>query len=74
MPGLNKKGPQNEGPMTGKRQGRCVSDNTETQQVPVDRGRGMGRCVANSGGRGVGCGMGRGAGQRRGRGFGRGRQ
>ncbi len=27
MPGLNRRGPQGEGPMTGRRMGRCNPDN-----------------------------------------------
>lgn len=39
MPGLNQKGPENMGPMTGRQMGRCVTRETQ----PYGRGRGCGR-------------------------------
>lgn len=45
MPGLNRKGPEGKGPMTGRKQGRCnpKADKTgELVQEPTP-GRGTGR-------------------------------
>ena len=76
MPGFNQKGPMGQGPMTGRRMGRCTnfganlndqtvtekedSSNLATDNLPA-QGLGLGR------GRGLGLGWGRG-----GAGFGRG--
>jgi len=72
MPGLNRKGPNGEGTLTGRRMGRCNPDNkgktveeflqsrnssTPTEQV---EGRGQGRGQ----GLGKGLGLGRGMGKR----------
>ncbi len=67
MPGLNSKGPNGEGPMTGRRMGRCKSSNilpaTEQEQsAEVDNRPRVG------GGRGAGKGVGRGVGRGAGRG------
>jgi len=71
MPGLNRKGPNGEGTMTGRRLGRCNPDNkgkteeeilqsrnssTPTEQV---EGRGQGRGHGFGKGLGLGQGMGR---------------
>lgn len=61
MPGLNQMGPDNMGPMTGRRMGRCV---TGDAQNPAYTGQACGR--------GYGQGYGYGAGNGRGRGCGRG--
>ncbi len=72
MPGLNRKGPIGEGPMTGWKMGRCNPDNkgktdeeilqsrseTDQEQGPYGRGRRLGK------GRGFGKGLGRGIGMR----------
>jgi len=88
MPGLNQTGPMGQGPMTGRRMGRCTnfgsapnnqpsaeqdgSTNTGAQPVP---GSGFGRGWGFGGGRGFGFGNGRGRGFGNGRGgFGMGRQ
>ncbi len=82
MPGFNQKGPKGEGPMTGRKMGKCTDfganqkGSTEENLDLVGRGlglrRGFGRACAGLGrGLGQGARMGRGAG--RGRGMGRGR-
>lgn len=58
MPGLNQRGPLNEGPMTGGRRGECTSTHTPGQRFS---GRGA------AGGR---PGMGRRCGRRAGQGYG----
>lgn len=74
MPGLNKKGPQNMGPMTGRRLGACSIDTAETDDKQAfgrrqgnsrRRAGGEGRC----GGRGMGRGLSTSAGSGRGRGM-----
>jgi hypothetical protein len=64
MPGLNRRGPNDEGPMTGRKMGRCNPDNKgktddeiiQSSSTPSQsnqrRGRGMGKCL------GLGRGMG----------------
>jgi len=78
MPGLNQTGPMGQGPMTGRRMGRCTNfgsnfrNTDETKENPNEnlpeefngRGFGYGR---GRGGRGFGMGRGRGG---RGRGMG----
>lgn len=74
MPGLNQTGPLGQGPMTGRRMGRCTNfgakfknQPTETKKDPIEnlpeniqgRGFGFGR-----GQGGYGFGMGRGCGGR----------
>ena len=60
MPGLNKTGPNGEGPMTGRKMGTCAeSANAEQQNVPpagFGRGLGLGRGLGRGGGRGRGRG------------------
>ena len=84
MPGLNRKGPMNEGPMTGRKTGLCNPDSPlrkqkdEPTEVNNDQlqGRGLGLGLgrgARRGGRGTGAGAGRGRGMGRGRGIGMGR-
>lgn len=65
MPNRDHKGPEGQGPMTGRKMGDCNNNNTQE----VVYGRGLGR------GAGVGAGRGLGRGSRRstGRGLGRGR-
>lgn len=64
MPGLNRKGPENQGPMTGRAQGFCAGRDSAFESG-LGRRAGRGRCRVGSG-----QGM-RGFGQR---GFGPGRQ
>ena len=65
MPGFNQRGPNNEGPMTGWKRGRCVQG-----QTPDDNGQAYGS--GYGAGPGGGFGSGRRGGARGGR-FGRGR-
>ena len=68
MPGLNRKGPQGDGPMTGRRMGRCNPDNKgktddeilQNRDSSLEPGQGMGRGLGI--GRGQG-GLGRGLGR-----------
>lgn len=65
MPGLNQRGPEGQGPMTGRQRGMCRR--TEDQSFQSNRGTGLGF----GGGRGMGmrhC-SGQGQGQRMGRRF-----
>lgn len=54
MPGFDRKGPEGEGPMTGRKQGRC--NERDEEQRPEGRGLGLGRGRRN---RGRGKGQGR---------------
>ncbi len=55
MPGLNRKGPEGEGAMTGRQQGRC----RRTQEQAIEgNGPGLGRGTGNR------CGQGRGGNRR----------
>ncbi|HKK10347.1 MAG TPA: DUF5320 domain-containing protein [Bacteroidales bacterium] len=54
MPGFDRTGPEGEGPMTGRKQGRCTGRDEE--QRPEGRGLGLGRGRRN---RGRGKGQGR---------------
>ncbi len=47
MPGFNKRGPENQGPMTGRRIGNCAR-NQASNQAGFGRGRGNGRCMRNA--------------------------
>ncbi|MFO7868514.1 MAG: DUF5320 domain-containing protein [Bacteroidales bacterium] len=72
MSNLNRKGPLNEGPMTGRKLGRCNPDNKgksdeeiyqQQDNTYTGRGQGFGRGFgrrAQSRGRGRGMGLGRG--------------
>lgn len=84
MPGFNQKGPMDEGPMTGRKMGKCTNfgadqrENIEDSSLEVGQGRGLGlrrglgrACYGL--GRGAGRGRGLGQGARMGRGAGRGR-
>lgn len=70
MPGLDRRGPDGEGPMTGRGLGRCsgnVKESDQNNDVPL-AGRGLGRGWRFRGG----AGRGRGRGMGRGRFWGRG--
>ena len=72
MPGFNRKGPQGEGPMTGRKRGRCAnkstnsdksesnSQNAEKQSLKqneiASRGLGIGRGLRNRNASGRGLG------------------
>jgi hypothetical protein len=86
MPGFDKTGPQGQGPMTGRRMGRCsgrIKDTKETENTASGKektdsseslpGRGMGRGRRGGAGKGKGQGQGQGRGQGRGQGTGQGR-
>jgi len=69
MSGLNRKGPNGEGAMTGRRMGRCNPDNkgktddeilqnrTSSEQLGQGMGQGMGRGLGRGRGLGKGQGM-----------------
>ncbi len=78
MPGLDHRGPQGEGPMTGRKAGKCtnfgagragkagqgeVNTTDKEENVPVTGGRGAGQGPRHGKGRGQGQGSGRGAGR-----------
>lgn len=75
MSGLDQKGPQGKGPMTGRKAGRCTnfeagkagkedaSTNEAEENAPVTGGRGRGRGQGGGRGSGTGAGRGRGAGR-----------
>ncbi len=70
MSGLNRKGPSNEGPMTGRKMGRCNPENKgkTSDEIMQDR---IGSLQPGQGkGLGLGRGRGSGKGQGRGRGLG----
>ncbi|MEA3503924.1 MAG: DUF5320 family protein [Bacteroidota bacterium] len=76
MPRFNRKGPEGEGPMTGRKQGKCSGNNITEESRGMGRRnrfrdnddfRGQGRGAGNSEG------AGRGLGRDKGRGLGRGR-
>ena len=71
MPGLDRKGPQGDGPRTGRGLGKCNDDKDTAQNETPQRGIGRGG-EPRGGGRGRGRGQGGGGGQGQGRG-GRGR-
>lgn len=60
MPGGDRRGPDGNGPMTGRRMGLCVGNDEPGFDDGQRAGRGFGR----------GAGMGRGPGRRQGRGWG----
>jgi hypothetical protein len=70
MPGLNRKGPEGDGPRTGRGLGKCGKPQTADRDFSEDtetRGRGRGRRLRlrGEGGSGRGRGEGRGAGRGR---------
>jgi hypothetical protein len=67
MPGLNRKGPNGEGAMTGRRMGRCNPDNKGKTEDEILQNR----TLSEPSGLGMGQGLGRGLG--RGRGLGKGK-
>ena len=89
MPRLNNRGPLGEGPMTGRRMGRCNPDNKgktddeilQSRDSSQQLGQGLGRRLRFGGGHsfgrgqglGRGHGFGRGQGMGHGQGFGHGR-
>jgi hypothetical protein len=69
MPGFNQKGPMGQGPMTGRRMGRCTNfgANPKDQSIPENETPDTTN-PDNLAGRGMGLGRGRGNGLGRGRG------
>ncbi|NJK96090.1 MAG: DUF5320 domain-containing protein [Bacteroidales bacterium] len=70
MPGLNKKGPIGDGPMTGRRMGRCNPENRGKTDEEIMQSRdvespGQGQIFGHGLGRGRGRGFGRGLGRGR---------
>jgi hypothetical protein len=80
MPGLNRRGPEGEGPMTGRGRGRCNPSNRAVNSFDASAGSGMNApfrlgaagSMGQGAGRGMGQGVGRGMGQGAGRGLGQG--
>jgi len=72
MPGLNRRGPEGEGPMTGRGQGRCNPSNRVANSFDASAGSGMNAPFRLGAGGGMGQGAGRGMGQGAGRGMGQG--
>ncbi|BAX81458.1 DUF5320 domain-containing protein [Labilibaculum antarcticum] len=72
MPGFNQTGPMGQGPMTGRRMGRCANVETNPEnQTTESKENTNDNTPENFQGRGFGFGRGRGRGRR---GFGMGRQ
>ncbi len=70
MPGFNQTGPMGQGPMTGRRMGRCTNLGTNAQNQTAESKENANESMPeNFQGRGFGFARGRG-----GRGFGMGRQ
>ena len=71
MPGLNRKGPNGEGAMTGRRMGRCNPDNkgktveeiAQKRELETEKGRGFGSGFGHRHGAGQGKGLGQGQGR-----------
>lgn len=63
MPGFNRKGPNGEGPMTGRKMGQCNPENKEKENTGIVEnignffgfGRGRGRGMGQGKGRGMRC-------------------
>lgn len=73
MPGLNHKGPNGEGPMTGRKMGSCNPDNIQQNNKTLDENNDVNEQIANHrSGRGLGFRCGRGIGRGTGKGQGRG--
>jgi hypothetical protein len=71
MPGLNRKGPNGEGAMTGRRMGRCNPENkgknveeiAQNREITSNKGHGFGQGLGLRHGQGQGKGMGKGQGR-----------
>jgi hypothetical protein len=72
MPGLNRRGPNGEGPMTGRKMGRCNPDNKRKTDDEILQSRNgtnqrqgyfFGRELGRGKGQGFGKGLGRGRNQ-----------
>lgn len=71
MPGLNRKGPNGEGAMTGRRMGRCNPENrgktveeiAQNREMATEKGKGLGLGLGHRYGTGQGKGLGHGQGR-----------
>lgn len=71
MPGLNRKGPNGEGAMTGRRMGRCNPENrgktveeiAQNRENATEKGHGFGLGLGHRHGAGQGKGLGHGQGR-----------
>ncbi|PZX20028.1 hypothetical protein LX69_00479 [Breznakibacter xylanolyticus] len=72
MPGLNRRGPQGEGAMTGRRMGRCNPDNKGLSNDEIMSKRSSETPLRLHLGRGTGAGLGRGRSMGKGNGHGHG--
>jgi|ADurb_Cas_02_Slu_FD_contig_61_899693_length_1863_multi_2_in_0_out_0_2 hypothetical protein len=76
MPGMNRRGPEGEGPMSGRGRGRCNPSNRASNYLDTSERAGMSTPFRQSQGRGrgQGQGLGQGAGRNQvsGRGLGQG--
>jgi len=68
MPGFNRKGPEGEGAMSGRGQGRCNPSNRESNSFDAPSGAAMNAPFRQGAGRGMAQGAGRGMGQGQGQG------
>jgi hypothetical protein len=59
MPNLNRKGPNGEGAMTGKKMGKCSPENKGKTDDEIFQDKTM----SSQPGKGMGCGQGRGKGR-----------
>lgn len=62
MPGMNRKGPDGEGAMSGRGRGRCNPSNSETNSFDASEGAVMNAPFRQGAGRGMGQGQGQGRG------------
>ncbi len=69
MPGLNQKGPEGQGPMTGRRMGRCTNFGANLKNQNITPSAQIEDQPENFPGKGLGLGRGRGC-KGRGRGIG----
>lgn len=68
MPGMNRRGPEGEGPMSGRGRGRCNPVNRESNNSDAPAAGGMNAPFRQGAGRGMGQGAGKGMGQGQGQG------
>lgn len=72
MPGMNRKGPSGNGPLTGRQQGLCRQNGSKAVVQPEqERPAGQEQNQATDEGRMAGQGLGQGSGRGQGRGLGR---
>jgi hypothetical protein len=63
MPGMNRRGPEGDGPMSGRGQGRCNPSNRGSNNFDAPAGRGANAPFRPDAGRGLGQGQGQGMGR-----------